>query len=67
MPESGSADLAGTGNFALFQTAEQLHKTVRELVTGQTGPLTSTEQYLWNRYRLATARLQQQARPIHKV
>jgi hypothetical protein len=35
---------------------------VRELLTGQRGPLTNMEFYLWQRYRLAQARVQQQAR-----
>lgn len=54
-----------TQNYALFQTAEQLHKTVRELLTGKPGSLTWVEQYLWQIYRAAAARLQQQARPLH--
>lgn len=54
------ADLLPTANYALFQTAEQLGKSVRELVTGQPGPLTVAEEYLWRRYRLATSRLHQQ-------
>lgn len=59
--------MAATQNYAMFATAETLGKTVRELLTGQAAPLTWVEQWLWQHYHRATARLQQQARPIHKV
>ena len=67
MPDPQSpATLLGTQNYALFQTAEQLGRTVRELMTGQPGPLTACEQLMWQRFRLATARLQQQVNALHK-
>jgi hypothetical protein len=49
----------------LFALAEDLGKTVRELTTGASGPLTNLEHYLWARYRTAQARLQQQQRRKH--
>ena len=66
MPGDG-ADLAGTTNYLLFQNAEAMHRTVGELLTGRMAPLTNMEHFLWARYRLATARLHQQARPLHKA
>lgn len=36
--------------------------TVRALLTGAHGPLTQMEFYLWQRWRVAQARLQQQQR-----
>lgn len=36
--------------------------TVAELLTGQPGPMTNMEFFLWQRYRLAQNRLYQQAR-----
>lgn len=44
----------------LFNTAEKLGKTVRELLTGQAGPLTAMEDALWVRKGVADARLDQQ-------
>lgn len=44
----------------LFAQAEAFGRPVRELLTGQAGPLTHMEWYLWMRYRLALARLRQQ-------
>ncbi len=36
--------------------------SVQQLLTGMQGAMTNMEFYLWQRYRLAQARLQQQAR-----
>lgn len=57
----GTADLVPTPNYAMFETAEQLKMTVRTLLTGTTAPMSLMEEYLWRRYRLAQARLRQQA------
>jgi hypothetical protein len=46
----------------LFAQAETFGRPVRELLTGQPGPLTNMEFFLWARYRLAQARLRQQER-----
>ncbi len=54
-----------TRRFAMFRTAEQLHKTVRELMTGQAGAMTCMEEFLWTVYRTAVARLEHQGRPLH--
>jgi hypothetical protein len=51
-----------TENFALFELAESLGKTVGELLTGGSQPLSNMELYLWNRYRVAQARIRQQQR-----
>lgn len=44
----------------LFAQAEAFGRPVRELLTGQPGPLMHMEWFLWVRYRLAMARLRQQ-------
>ena len=44
----------------LYAQAESFGRPVRELLTGQAGPLTHMEWYLWGRYRWAQARLRQQ-------
>lgn len=36
--------------------------TVRKSMTGQDAPMTNMEYWLWNRFRVARARLEQQAR-----
>jgi len=46
----------------LFQTASDFGRPVRELLAGAPGPLMHMEWYLWARWRVARARLQQQAR-----
>lgn len=46
----------------LFVQAETFGRPVREMLTGQAGPLMQMEMYLWGRYRWAMARLRQQAR-----
>jgi len=51
-----------TENFALFELAESLGKTVAELLTGGSQPLSNMELYLWNRYRFACERIRQQQR-----
>lgn len=56
-----------TENFGMFQLAQDLGKTVAELLTGQPRPLSAMERYLWSRWKLARARLeQQQRRPGNK-
>lgn len=62
LPDDGSANLQPTAAFFLFERAEALGKTVRELLTGTPGPWTNLERYLWKRYRDAELRLQQQQR-----
>jgi hypothetical protein len=52
-----------TGNYALFETCEELGKTAREVLTGAPGAMMQMELYLWSQYRLARARLQQQNAP----
>ncbi len=51
-----------TDNYALFELAETLGKTVAELLTGEAQPLSNMELYLWNRYRFARERIRQQQR-----
>jgi hypothetical protein len=51
-----------TENYDLFGLAERLGHSVCELLTGRREPMSSMEYYLWGRYHLAKARLQQQAR-----
>lgn len=46
----------------LFAQAETFGRPVRELLTGQPGPLTNMEWFLWVRYKTAVARLRQQER-----
>jgi hypothetical protein len=55
----GSADMLPTENYALFQLATDLGKTVRELLDTP-GPLTCMERYLWRRWKMARQRLEQQ-------
>jgi len=55
-----------TENYALFELAETLGKTVGELLTGRPQPLLNMELYLWNRYRFARERLRQQERGPRK-
>ena len=61
MPDDGTTNLLPTQNYALFELAERTGQTVQQLVTGETGALTRMEFYLWDRFRLAQARLHQQA------
>jgi len=49
-----------TQNYSLFAQAETFNRPVRELLAGTPGPLMNMEFFLWNSYRLATMRLQQQ-------
>lgn len=49
-----------TANYGLFSLAKELGKLVRELVSGQPGPLMRMEWYLWSRYSTAERRLAQQ-------
>lgn len=56
------AELGPTRHYLRFDTAERLGKSVRELLTGQAGPLTAMEDALWRRKRVADARLAQQRR-----
>ena len=49
-----------TQNYSLFHSAEMFNRPVRELLDGAPGPLMNMEFFLWNSYRLATMRLQQQ-------
>lgn len=51
-----------TENYALFELAESLGKTVAELLTGKPQPLSQMEFYLWNRYRAAQQRLKEQSK-----
>lgn len=51
-----------TENYALFELAESLGKTVAELLTGESQPLSQMEFYLWNRYRAAQQRLKEQSK-----
>lgn len=52
-----------TANYALFETAETLGRTVVDLLLGGSRPMSNMELYLWGRYRWAKARLDQQSRP----
>lgn len=60
MPPGGTAQMRPTANYALFEQAKHLHRTVRELLTGQAGRLGQMEFWLWQVFRLAEQRLQQQ-------
>lgn len=40
--------------------------TVGSMVTGRTLPLSNMEHFLWNKYRVAQARLRQQQQPKGK-
>jgi hypothetical protein len=51
-----------TINYGHFVHAEKFARPVRELLTGQPGPITAMEEYLWLRFNLARARIQQQQR-----
>ena len=62
MPDDGSATLRSTDKYNLFAQAENMHRPLREYLTGVPGPLTMMEQYLWQRFYMARARLQQQGR-----
>lgn len=46
-----------------FHTAERVGGTVAQLLLGREVPLSQMELYLWSRYNVATARLNQQERP----
>lgn len=48
--------------YGLCVTAEKLGKSLREFLTGETGPLTCMEWLVMQRYRAAQMRFQQQAR-----
>ena len=52
--------LEPTRNFERFMLAEQTGRTVRELLTGERGPLTAMEAFLWRRFSHAKNRLQTQ-------
>ena len=52
-----------TRGYFLFELAEALGKTVREVLTGMPGPLTGMEFFLWSRYRRAQTRIRQQNEP----
>lgn len=54
--------MRATENYSLFQLAFDLHKTVAELSLGQALPFSTMERYMWNRWKLARMRLEQQAR-----
>lgn len=54
--------MLATENFALFRMATDMGQSVRHLLTGVPGALTGFEQYMWGRWRLANARLEQQHR-----
>ena len=52
--------MLATEGYAMFKMAQDLSQTVRQLLTGVPGPLSGFESYMWNRWRLATVRLEQQ-------
>jgi hypothetical protein len=54
--------LVPTRAYAHFVLAEQLGGTVRSILSGQAAPMSNMEFYLWGRYRLARARIEQQQR-----
>ncbi|NJN84428.1 MAG: hypothetical protein HC802_20560 [Caldilineaceae bacterium] len=56
--------LEPTAAYARFELAERLGTTVRALLSGQPGPLTAMEEYLWQRFWAARARIAQQNRTI---
>lgn len=62
MPKDGSAFVTATAHYALFEQAEAFHQSLRQMLTGRSGPLTMMERYLWWRFYAARMRLRQQDR-----
>lgn len=60
-PADGSAAVLPTGNYELFEQAEAWRVSLRQMLSGAPGPLTTMERYLWRRYYLAQQRLRNQA------
>jgi hypothetical protein len=52
--------MKATDNYWTFSLAQKLKTTVREMLTGQAGPLTRMEWYLWARFESAQKRIEQQ-------
>jgi hypothetical protein len=62
LPEDAGANVVPTRNYGMFANVKELGgKTVAEYLTGEGKPVSAMEDYLWSRWRMATARLQQQA------
>jgi hypothetical protein len=63
MPADGSATMQPTRHYAMFGNVKEIGgKTVAEYLTGRPTPVSAMEDYLWARWRTATARLQQQSK-----
>lgn len=56
------AALHPTSMYMLFYNAKELGKSVGELATGRGTAISNMEMFLWNVWRTAEARLQQQNR-----
>lgn len=52
--------MKATDNYWTFSLAQKLRVSVREMLTGQAGPLTRMEWYLWARFESAQKRIEQQ-------
>ena len=57
------AHLVPTMAYGWFSHAESLHRTVAEYFLGGTRPMSQMESYLWDQFRLAQERINQQNRP----